>query len=126
MKAHVPSQTNTVNNGVLPMPPSILVWMNHMTLVIRMNRKLSKMRLGTLQIKCTKLIGTFHWIWPYQRLGNSNGMLRLTSMCMSAIDTNGPRMASMNGTVMVMIEICTAISATNSVTMTVRRIPHHL
>ena len=110
MKAHVPSQTNTVNNGVLPMPPSILVWMNHMTLVIRMNRKLSKMRLGTLGIKCTKSIGTFHRIWPYQRLGNSNGMLRLMHMCAPATDTIGPGTVSMNGTVMAMIEICTAIS----------------
>ena len=49
MKAHVLSWTNTTNNGVLPMPPCLLVWMNGM--VTRMNRKLSKMRPGTLDIK---------------------------------------------------------------------------
>ena len=109
---------------MLLMPPSILVQMNHTASVNRMNRKLSKMRLGTLEIKCTKLISTFHRIWLYQRLGNSNEMLMLTHVCMSAIDTNGPRGVSMNNTVMAMIEICTAISATNSVTMMARRILH--
>ena len=46
--AHVPSRTNTTNNGVPLIPLSILIRMNRTA--TRMNSKLSKMRAGTLGI----------------------------------------------------------------------------
>ena len=61
-KAHVPSRTNTTNNGpgVLLMPPRLLVQMNRP--VTRKNRKLSKTRPGTLEIKCdVKVDRHFPW-----------------------------------------------------------------
>ena len=121
MKAHVPSRTNTTNNGVLLIPSCILVRMNCTT--TRMNRKLSKMRLGTLEIKCDiRSIDIFHGLWPYQRLGNSDGMLSMRHALASSVDGSELGVISMDGTATAMIANCAAISATNSVMMKARRV----
>ena len=48
-------------------------------------------------------------------------MFTMRHACASTVDGSGPRMGCMDGTVMTMIAICAAISATNSVTMKASR-----